>query len=320
MICFIMTEGHRYTLENVRKESRGPAIRVLNYDQLIGSRRLKRATYVFTDLDRLAYSDLEIAGRIYVQLRDAGVRVLNNPAKVKLRYSLLRALNRAGINDFNVHPAEEIPQGMRFPVYLRKMRGHGEPCTGLLQERHEVEKALAEQIEAGVPAEHLMIIEYAGEPVRPGVYRKLSEFRMGSALTPYLCGHDSHWLVKTGQVGIAGDDLYEDEYRIVSDDPYANSLREAFALAEIEYGRADFGFYQGRPQIFEINTNPHIPAPGLHPSAKRVQTMDLAWKKILQTLHTIDSEPGPDILLPKDNLLKRYRKWSRFLYRTREAS
>jgi hypothetical protein len=292
----------------------------MTYDELIRSKKLKWGTYVFTDFDRLAYSDLELAGRIYGQLKEAGLRVLNNPATVKLRYALLRTLSRAGLNDFNVHKADEIPDNVRFPVYIREIRGHGQPCTGLLETRQQVDEALTAQTGLGMPLDHLALIEYAGEEIRPGVYRKLAGFRVGEIITPYLCGHDDQWLIKTGRIGVADEALYQDEFRIVQENPYADALRQAFELSSIEYGRADYGFYRGRLQIFEINTNPHIPAPAAHPSETRQHTIRLAWDKVIAAFHSIDSARGRDFVLPKDKALDRHRKWKRFLYRTRPVN
>src|SRR5687768_18301081 len=103
MIHFLLTRGHRYTLEKVKSSRQAPAMRILYYDEVFAKRRLPAATYVFTDLDRLSYWDLELAGHLYVRLKAEGLKVLNNPARVKQRYALLRALHQAGINDFNVY-------------------------------------------------------------------------------------------------------------------------------------------------------------------------------------------------------------------------
>jgi hypothetical protein len=319
MICFIVASGHGYTLKAVREDPLAPAIRIVTYDWIIGRRKLPRATYVFTDLDRLSHAEMELAGRLYLQLQGAGVRVLNNPAAAKLRYWLLRALHRAGLNDFNVYSAEEIPEAARFPVYVRQIRGHGVPCTDLLHTRQEIEDAVARQLEQGISREQLMVIEYAGEPVRPNIYRKMACLRLGSTYSPYLCGHDDQWMVKTGRVGVAGDELYQDEYRIVSDNPDAEFLAKAFAVAGIEYGRADYGYYRGRPQLFEINSNPHVEPLLSHPSARRRKTSALVWEKMLAGVRALDSEPGPDFYLPEDQILDRFRNWKRFLYRTRPA-
>ena len=152
MIRFVISGGHEYTLQDIRKAPEAPIIETLSYDELIGSRRLPWATYVFTDFDRLACSDLELAGRIYQQLKSLKVKVLNDPARVKMRYGLLRALHHAGLNDFTVFRADELSDEIRFPVYIRKARGHGPPCTELLHSRQEIDQALEKEAGSGVEA------------------------------------------------------------------------------------------------------------------------------------------------------------------------
>ncbi len=75
--------------------------------------------------------------------------------------------------------------------------------------------------------------------------------------------------------------------------PHSAHLMRAFEIAGIEYGRADFGFRDGRIQIFEINTNPFVSAPPSHNSRVRVENMQLAWEKYLDALAAIDSPSGP---------------------------
>jgi len=50
---------------------------------------------------------------------------------------------------------------------------------------------------------------------------------MGAQMIPYICGHENQWLVKRGTMGVAGEELYQEEFRIVRDNPYAEPLRKA---------------------------------------------------------------------------------------------
>ena len=118
MICFLTSRGHGYTHECLRKTPQAPPTSLMNYDQLLRSLWVRRATYVFVDIDRLSFWDLELAAHAYLEMERLGLRVLNNPAKVKTRYALLRALHRAGLNDFNIHRADEINSSIRFPVFV----------------------------------------------------------------------------------------------------------------------------------------------------------------------------------------------------------
>jgi len=50
------------------------------------------------------------------------------------------------------------------------------------------------------------------------------------------------------------------ELDYIGGNPHADELKRAFEIAGIDYGRADYGIVNGRPQIYEINTNPHLTA------------------------------------------------------------
>jgi hypothetical protein len=319
MIRFLLSRGHGYTIKPVKKSSLASRVRVMNYDRLLRARWLRRATYIFTDLDRLGFWELELAADLFLQLKNAGLNVLNNPALVKTRYPLLRALHNAGLNDFNVYRADEIHSIARYPVFLRKVQGHREPLSDLLATRAELEKAIDAAIARGTPMENLLAVEFAAEPVRPGLFRKLSAFRIGDAIVPHISVHDTAWLVKYGKLGIAGEELYREELTLLQTNPFAAHLKKVFDIAQIEYGRADFGFYQGRIQIYEINTNPTLVAPFQHPSAIREQSLQFVWKKYLEALTAIDTTRGGWPARLADGHLQRHRAWKNLLARSRKV-
>jgi len=290
----------------------------MSYDRLLRARWLRRATHVFTDLDRLSYWDLELVADLYGQMKNIGLPVWNNPAHFKNRHSLLRALHDAGLNDFDAYRPLEIHAIKRFPIFLRKIQGHRAPLSDLLQTREAAEKAVATAIANGTPEENLVLIEMAAEPVRPGLYRKLAAFRIGQAIVPHICVHDTSWLVKYGKLGIAGEELYREELNMLQTNSFAEHLLKVFDVAGIEYGRADFGFYQGRLQVFEINTNPHVVPAKPHPSATRVTNMKLAWEKYLEALRDLDSPGGAPVRLA-DGKLQRWRPWKNLCVRTRKV-
>jgi hypothetical protein len=318
MIHFLLTRGHSYTLNKVKRSRQSPPISLMNYDRLIRARWLRRGTYIFTDLDRLSHWDLELAADLYLQMKNAGLPVWNNPARFKNRYSLLRALRTAGLNDFDAYRVHEINSIKRFPVFLRKIQGHRAPLSALLETREETEKAIDAAVSAGTPEENLVLIEFAAEPVRAGLYRRLAAFRIGNAIVPHLSVHDTVWLVKYGRTFDAIEDLYREEHAMLEQNPFAGHLRKVFDVAGIEYGRADFSFFQGRLQVFEINTNPYVAPAEPHPSATRVASMNLAWEKYMQALRAIDSHGGWPVRLA-DGQLQRWRPWKNLLARTRKV-
>lgn len=309
MIRFVTAHGHGSRLGPVRKEPRAPAIDVIDFDRLIASRRLPRVPHVFTDFDRLAAWDLELAAIVHHRLRDHGVRVLNDPARAKTRYALLRALHEAGVNDFNAYQLDEGVRPARFPVFLRRAGGHGSPLSDLLPDWDAARQAVDAALEAGVPASAMVLIEYAAEPVRPGFFRKLAMSRVGDRLVPGLIVHQDHWIVKYGQQGSATPALYADELRIARENSFAEPLGKAFEIAGIEYGRADFGLVQGRPQVYEINTNPDTKHGGAHPSPIREQTQREIWADFVAALHALDEPPKGHVAIEHKSLARERRRW-----------
>jgi hypothetical protein len=227
-------------------------------------------------------------------------------------------LHAAGLNDFNAYRPDEIGDKIRFPVFVRKSHGHRAPISDLLETREELQHTIDSAVAAGTPLENLIVIEYAGEPVRPGLYRKLAAFRIGNEIVPHISGHDTTWLVKIGKLGIAGEELYREELHLLQTNPFAEHLRKAFDVAHIEYGRADFGIYRGRIQIFEINTNPHLAPLDEHPSPTRIESMWYGWEKYLAALRRIDSGGGWPVRVANGEL-QGFRAWKNLWVRSRRV-
>lgn len=258
LIVIVTTRQHSYTHKCLLDEPELD-VRLVNYAVIERHKdRLPPATYIFTDLDRLPPPSLHAAALRYRDFRARGYRVLNDPARAMKRFGLLRALNRAGVNAFDAYSVESLERPRRWPVFLRLEGDHHPPVSGLLNSPDELGHALRSALNDGVPRSALIIIEYAAAPVRPGLFRKLSVFRVGDQMLGYTCVHDDQWIVKYGKKGIATPELYEEEYRFVAENPFGAALREVFDLAGIDYGRADFGLVDGKPQIYEINTNPNM--------------------------------------------------------------
>lgn len=293
MILVITTRDHRYTHESLHRE-RGLDLDVVTYDSILKRRSPHRATHIFADLDRIPDWQVHEAALLYRTLGKAGIRALNDPARFLGRYGMLRALNRAGINQFDAYRVENGERPRRWPVFLRLEGNHASPVSGLLKDEAELDAAIEKAIEEGAPKSALLIIEYAAEPLADGLYRKLSVFRVGERFLGYTCVHDDNWVVKHGKYGLATDELYDEEYRLVRDNPYAEAVRPAFDLAGIEYGRVDFGLVGGEPQIYEINNNPYITlGPQLSASPRRNDSNALFRKNYLEAMSAIDSFQRP---------------------------
>lgn len=289
MIVFIVSAEHHYTLEEVVQEAAGPKVQIATYDQILGTSEVQLATYVFTDFDRLPISHIRVAAQLYRKMRAAGLRVLNDPARVLSRFGLLRRLYNSGLNSFNAYRVEDEVLPERWPVFLRTEGDHGAPFSELLHNPAEIEQAINNGIDAGLPLTGMLIVEFAAEPVIPGLYRKLSAFRIGDTYVATNCVHQDHWLVKYGTKGIAPPELYEEELRIVRENPFEAAIKPAFEAAGLEYGRIDFGIVDGKVQTYEINSNPNVNFPTEHPSEHRLESFRIFKRNFFAALAGVDT-------------------------------
>jgi hypothetical protein len=209
------------------------------------------------------------------------------------RFGLLRRLYLAGANAFNAYRVEEGVKPERWPVFLRTEGTHLGPATELIHDRSQLDLKIEESIAMGLPVASLLIVEFAAQPLRPGLYRKFGSFRLGGAEFAHTCVDDDHWIAKTGKEDITPPELYDEEQRIVRDNPHGPSAATAFEMAGLDYGRVDFGLVDGRVQIYEINSNPEIVFTDDHPSPVRQQTYRLFKRNYLDALLAIDT-PGED--------------------------
>lgn len=289
MIVFVTTAAHGYTHEHVVRQARDFEVTITSYESLLRQKGFRNATYVFTDMDRLSPSALARAALCFRHLQSCGMRVLNDPARFHTRSGLLRRLHTLGINRFNAYRVEEDVEPQRWPVFVRTEGDHGYPTSDLLHTPEELAVAISQAIERGVPRSALIIVEYAAEPVRPGLFRKLSAFRIGAESVAHFCVHEDRWLVKYGKMGIAPEELYRDELRIVTDNPYWPELQRVFEIAAIDYGRVDFGLVGGSVRVYEINTNPQVKFPTEHPSAFRIESYRVFETNYFTALRALDT-------------------------------
>ncbi|GAN77804.1 hypothetical protein [Acidisphaera rubrifaciens] len=289
MLFFVQTASHAYTVAALD----GVAT-ALSYDALFAAATVPAGTYVFTDIERLTAHERALAAAAYRVIGTAaGCRVLNDPARVRGRYPLLRALHRDGTHGFDIHRADDAPRPARFPVFLKQEAAHAPALSGLLENQHALERALAELEAAGQPLDGVLVIGYAAEPVRPGIWRRHTGFRIGDAVLLDMPVTEATWCVKAGTVGLADAAMYREDDAMIRANHHARALRHAFATARIEYGRADFGLVGGRPQFYEINTNPHLPVPEEpHPDATRQATQDFAGARLFAAIAALDTAPG----------------------------
>jgi hypothetical protein len=316
LIVLLATASHRRTHLPLTRW-KGIEVRVLPYHRVLTAARLPGATYIFADMDRLNFWDLELSARLYRLLAAAGMRVLNDPAAVQQRFALLRALHASGRNDFRVYRVEEDEPVARYPVFLRTQSAHRGALSDLLHDPEGVARAVTAAVREGIPRKELMLVEYCAEPIDGTLFRKLAVYRVGATMVPSLAVHESRWHAKAGELGIADKAMYEDEHESVRTNRYGELIRPAFEAARIEYGRADFGMVQGRPQVYEINTNPSIKSVTSHPFPIRVETARLGMEQMRRAFAAIDAVAAPRWIALDDRVFARERRKNRWTFGTR---
>ncbi len=318
MIVVLTTASHDYT-HRVLEDNGRFELQRLTYERALTRRRMPRATYVFTDLDRLNFWELQLAARLYAWLRRAGLRVLNDPARVRLRFGLLRTLKESGLNRFDAWRIEDTrrPRPDEYPVFLRTEAAHRGNLTDLLETPEALEGAVEQALARGVPRRDLIAIQYCAQPLRPGLYRKLAAFRVGDRMVTSLAVHESRWTAKYGEQGIASTEDYVDEHASIRDNRYGELLRPAFKAAGIEYGRVDFSVVDGCPQVYEINTNPNIKRMSNHPVALRVEAARMFDAALLDAFAALDTPAGGPAILCDDDALAQQRTHDRWLLKAR---
>ena len=240
----------------------GPAprsrMRFLLYDELPQHRGLPAGTYIFSDLERLTNVELGLAIEAWMQLSraNAPVCLLNDPSRVPGRYELLRILHEKGENSYRVSRLGKSVRSLRFPVFLKCTNEHGHALPALLGSAAEVAAAVKYLRWRGHRVEDLFVVEFCDTSDVSGVFRKYSAFIVGDRILPRHLIFSRRWNVK--KPDLVNADFTFEQARYLEENPHESWLRHIFSVAGIQYGRIDYSFLGGVPQVWEINTNPTV--------------------------------------------------------------
>jgi len=312
MIVLITSRGHGYTLKSITNGKFGfptPAVTITRYERLLGARRFPKATYIFSDIERLSPFELRLAAELYRAMSAAGLRCLNDPAKVKSRLSLLQTLHRSGINPFNAYRADEYPRPTRFPVFVRFESDHGVPLSELIHSQDELDAALTAIEDKGIPLRGTIVVEFCAVADGAGLFAKWGAFRVGQDITVDHVAVEKKWLVKYGKWDDLTEEIVDEEHRAVSSNQVSSQLKQAFDLACIEFGRADYAIVDGKTIIYEINTNPYIGPYVRDPKPLRAETQIIARTRLGNALKAIDTNGDGHVSIELTPLLRKCRRW-----------
>lgn len=310
MVTYLSRWDHAYTLRNLKREK---LFKPLSYDEAFSAKSLPTGSYVFTDLDRLGTWELELAALVYRILKQAGAHVINDPAKVRTRYSLLNALYREGVNSFQVYRPSLGEWPKRFPVFIRRDHFHSGVLSELIEDGTSLQKALDKISNDGVPDSNVMVVEYAAEATREGLFQKHAVYRIGDRYFRDLTVNQKHWMAKYGELGAADEELYQKELDSMRHVPFPDTIRRVFEIANIEYGRVDFGMVGGKPQFYEINTNPFV---GFnltkHPFPQRLESHGIFKDNYRAAVRELEKPGSKNHIELNHEVLAHHRKQSRW--------
>jgi hypothetical protein len=309
MIVFVVTLGHNYTVASLvgRAFPDLPECAVQFYETLFLADSVPVATYVFCDIERLAAWEARIAAERYRTMVAAGLRCLNDPAAVMCRSELLVHLHAAGVNPFSAYPADLLPQPRRFPVFVRSESTHRHVFTELIRDQASLDVRLAALRQSGEPLRGLLVVEYAAQPIAPGMWLRAGTYRVGDQISVDHTVIQDNWQVADGTPGLKPQQWFEDEADAVRANRWAETVRPAFELARIEWGRADHATFEGRQIVYEINTNPVVLPIAEQRSPLRRESLIFARRRLAAGLRAIDCADSGSVLLPRSPLGKRLR-------------
>jgi hypothetical protein len=263
MIYYLVTQRHRYTMGSYLDHwarSSSKRIHIVAYDTLASCTDLYAGTYIFSDLERLFPVENELCLFLWNELsqKEDLVRLLNHPGSVMRRYKLLRTLHANRQNSFAAYRLRDMGAPMRFPVFVRHENEHEGSLTPLLTNTRDLDRALVELFCRGYGAQELLIVEFCNTVSPDGIFRKYSAFRIGDQILPRRLIFNLGWMAKNNSESLINERHAQEEQTFLETNPHENWLRTVFEAANIEYGRIDYSFSDGRPQVWEINTNPTI--------------------------------------------------------------
>jgi len=243
----------------------GPApnsrMRYLIYNDLRYMRQLERATYIFTDHERLSPPQVQLSRQLWTTLSAVrpAVRLVNDPSKMLGRLDFLRRLHEEGINRFRAVSAREpveVLRSLRYPVFVREERAHLGTLTPLLHRPEDLLRVLRRMPLRGYYKRDLLVVEFCDTSDASGIYRKYSAFRIAGKIIPRHVLFSRSWNLKQPDLEDPALQAEHDEY--LATNPHEAELAPIFDLGGFDYGRIDYSLLDGKFQVWEVNSNPTV--------------------------------------------------------------
>jgi hypothetical protein len=314
MEVFLQQEGHELA----------GRLRVVTYDDIAARREIPSGTYIFSAIDQLSSTEREIADLCCSELARTAPEftILNRPGLVLRRFDFLRKCSELNRNAYQVKRISGLFGRLNFPVFIRNERRHTGSLTRLLHSRAQLSAALAKAIAQGHLPSDLMVVEYRHTADPAGIFREYNAQIVGSRIIPQAVVHSRNWVTKW-HGRIVDADKVREEREYLDTNPHLAWLRETFQLANVQFGRMDYGVKDGVPQVWEINTNPMIARPASWPPndqtpeqrALRAPLRSRFFRELQAAIEAVDTAQDPNRTLrievsPRQQRnLQREKRW-----------
>lgn len=180
--------------------------------------------------------------------------IINDPRRALSKVEVLKTLHQKGINDYQAYTIAERHQIKSYPVFLKAKESHTGPQSELLFNREDVEQVVAKHPLAD-DSEDYYFVEHLSCDKSHGYTTKYSYFKFGAHLFPRHIFFSKDWMVKTRDR--LSPKLAQVEHDFLSNSPHYETIQKVFDVCNLDYGRVDYSLLNGKPQIWEINTNPN---------------------------------------------------------------
>lgn len=294
MIHYICRDGREHTVAPflcAARKSLRDLIRITPYEKIFAEGFITPGHLIFTDLDHLSNYEIEVAQKVATAVRNAtpGIRVLNEPAHVLQRFSLLETLSNNGLNAFSAVRLDGFIPKLRYPVFIRREDGAFGPESELLYSEKDLRKAMQNLVTSGRPLKGRIAVEFCAEPSEDGFYRKYGAFCVGAHILPQHIQVSKGWVVKQ-ETSLLTPTILAEEEGYLRDNPHEEQLRAIFNTANTDFGRIDYSFVHSRLMVYEINTNPAFP---YNPDRNgREAVREAAGEKLIAALRSINTPIG----------------------------
>jgi len=250
---------------------------------------LEPANILFTDIERLgllAHHTATIWNKYKIRAPEANN--FNHPTLSMSRFELLRNLYKSDINKFNIYHPWEMTHTIRLPVFIRRKNDHFGPRSPLIYNFEMLNRYLHESMKI-YPRDEIMIVEYIDTADEQGIFRKYAAILAGDTFIPTHLHFSNDWAVKNA--ALKEDALTMEELDFVSIPCiHEQEIRDIFRMADIDYGRIDYSTYDGKIQVWEINSNPMIVGENI-PTGLKKEVFDMVVPSVIDALRTMASTP-----------------------------